>query len=666
MRILLFVLAFSAQAFALQDGPSLRGRDLLKQVLPEFKDIDEVADLIADNKWKKEERIAQEQDAAYDEEMAKTIGEVKKLNPRPLPNSAQKSITEINSALGLDEVLVEGDILMTADEARRYFEVQERRSKRQAYQRWDFPKSLWSNGVYYTYDPAMNQQGIDAVEDAIAFWQKHTCVRFHRVQNGASVPVDPLLIFYPGWGCFSAMGRNHYAKEQKVSIGSGCEYVSVATHEIAHALGFMHEQSRWDRDNYLWIDLNNVIPNKTHNYDNYNKNENDNYGKQYDFSGIMHYEDNSFAINSSVPAMYARNSAYQMSIGGAQIPAYGDIYEMNMLYSCYDKCANSGTICQNEGRPNPNNCAVCQCPSGFGGRDCSEREAPSAGLTCGETLQASDSWQQLSSKGVVGSGVYQMGNISDPAHCTWHIKAPAGKRLQYYVTEVGVDYNPDVLCTRVCYFGGLSIKGLEKTWIPQGMRFCCKDQFNRVMITASNILVVQPWNNFRYTDFSIMYKIDGTAQPPTTKKTTTTTTTKSTLKPTTTTRPVTTSEPGQVFGYNDYIFSTFKKTFQDAEDFCKSYNAHLISLHDKATEDDIEALFSRIGRNKNQAYWIGLHKPQGINSRFSWVDGSYLNYTNWMNGLPGATPSEECGAHQYSQWVGVSCQSKNPFVCERY
>ncbi|KAK0401994.1 hypothetical protein QR680_016084 [Steinernema hermaphroditum] len=579
MRILLFVLAFSAQAFALQDGPSLRGRDLLKQVLPEFKDIDEVADLIADNKWKKEERIAQEQDAAYDEEMAKTIGEVKKLNPRPLPNSAQKSITEINSALGLDEVLVEGDILMTADEARRYFEVQERRSKRQAYQRWDFPKSLWSNGVYYTYDPAMNQQGIDAVEDAIAFWQKHTCVRFHRVQNGASVPVDPLLIFYPGWGCFSAMGRNHYAKEQKVSIGSGCEYVSVATHEIAHALGFMHEQSRWDRDNYLWIDLNNVIPNKTHNYDNYNKNENDNYGKQYDFSGIMHYEDNSFAINSSVPAMYARNSAYQMSIGGAQIPAYGDIYEMNMLYSCY---------------------------------------------------------------------------------------APAGKRLQYYVTEVGVDYNPDVLCTRVCYFGGLSIKGLEKTWIPQGMRFCCKDQFNRVMITASNILVVQPWNNFRYTDFSIMYKIDGTAQPPTTKKTTTTTTTKSTLKPTTTTRPVTTSEPGQVFGYNDYIFSTFKKTFQDAEDFCKSYNAHLISLHDKATEDDIEALFSRIGRNKNQAYWIGLHKPQGINSRFSWVDGSYLNYTNWMNGLPGATPSEECGAHQYSQWVGVSCQSKNPFVCERY
>ncbi|KAK0401952.1 hypothetical protein QR680_016064 [Steinernema hermaphroditum] len=578
MRILLFVLLVSTQAFALQDGPSLRGRDLLKEVLPEFQDVDEVAELIAAHKWKKEERIAREHDAVYDEEIAKTIDEVKKLNPKPLPDSARKSIVEINSALGLDEVLVEGDILMTAEEAKRYFEVQERRSKRQAYQRWDFPKSLWSDGVYYTYDPALNQKGIDAVEDAIAFWQKHTCVRFHRVQNGASVPFDPLLIFYPSWGCFSGIGRNHYAKEQRVSIGPGCEYVSVATHEIAHALGFMHEQSRWDRDNYLWVDLNNVIPNKTHNYNKYDEKENDNYGKQYDFSGIMHYEDNSFAINYSVPAMYARNSAYQMSIGGAEIPAYGDIYEMNMLYSCY---------------------------------------------------------------------------------------APAGKRIQYYVTEVRVDYNADILCTRACYYGGLNIKGLEKTWIPQGMRFCCKDQFNRVMITASDLLVVQPWNNFRYTDFSIMYKIDGAVQPPTTKKTTTTTTTKSTLKPTTTTRPVTTSEPGQVFGYNDYIFSTFKKTFQDAEDFCKSHNSHLISLHDKATENEIAELFSRIERNKYKAYWIGLHKPQGINSRFSWVDGSSLDYTNWMKGSPRDTPSEECGVHWYSEWVGLSCQLKNPFVCKR-
>ncbi|KAK0401951.1 hypothetical protein QR680_016063 [Steinernema hermaphroditum] len=660
--LVLFVLVLSNEALAFQHGPVLRGKELLRKVLPEFKDIDEVAELIAAHKWKKEERIAREHDAAYDEEMAQTIDEAK-LNPKPLPDSARKTITEINSALGLDEVLVEGDILMTAEEARRYFEVQERRSKRQAYQRWDFPKSLWSDGVYYTYDPALNQQGINAVEEAIAFWQKHTCIRFHRVQNGASMPVDPLLIFYPGWGCFSAIGRNHDAKQQRVSIGPGCEYVSVTTHEIAHALGFMHEQSRWDRDNYLWVDLNNVMSGKAHNYDKYAEKQNNNYGKQYDFSGIMHYEDNSFAINYSVPVMYARNSAYQMSMGGAHIPAHGDIYEMNMLYSCYDKCANLRTVCQNEGRPDPNNCAVCQCPSGFGGRDCSEREAPSAGLTCGETLQASDSWQQLSSKGVVGRGGYQSGNVSDPVHCTWHIKAPAGKRIQYYVTEVRVDYADDVLCTRLCYFGGLSIKGLEKTWIPQGMRFCCNDQFNRVMITASNLLVVQPWNNYRYTDFSIMYKIDGAVQPPTE----TTTTKKSTPKVDVTTEvpPTSTEAAGTIFGYKDYLFSTFKKTFQDAEDFCKTYNGHLISVHDKATEELIEELFNRVEKNKYQIYWIGLHKPQGIDSRFSWIDGTALDYTNWMKGYPRVTASEECGAHWYTEWVGLSCKLQYPFVCRR-
>ena len=45
---------------------------------------------------------------------------------------------------------------------------------------------------------------------------------------------------------------------QKVSIGRGCEHKAIVQHEILHALGRVHEQSRPDRDSYVFIDRSNI------------------------------------------------------------------------------------------------------------------------------------------------------------------------------------------------------------------------------------------------------------------------------------------------------------------------------------------------------------------------------------------------------------------------
>ena len=54
-------------------------------------------------------------------------------------------------------------------------------------------------------------------------------------------------------GCWSYLGFvNH--DPQPINIGVGCESFGIVVHEILHALGFWHAQSRPDRDE--WITLN--------------------------------------------------------------------------------------------------------------------------------------------------------------------------------------------------------------------------------------------------------------------------------------------------------------------------------------------------------------------------------------------------------------------------
>ncbi|KAG7242418.1 hypothetical protein INR49_022946, partial [Caranx melampygus] len=43
-----------------------------------------------------------------------------------------------------------------------------------------------------------------------------------------------------------------------LSIGRFCDQIAIVEHEFLHALGFYHEQSRYDRDDHVTIALENV------------------------------------------------------------------------------------------------------------------------------------------------------------------------------------------------------------------------------------------------------------------------------------------------------------------------------------------------------------------------------------------------------------------------
>jgi hypothetical protein len=83
--------------------------------------------------------------------------------------------------------------------------------------------------------------------------------------------------------------------EQVINVGSNhwnSKYVQI--HETMHALGYLHEQSRPDRDTYVTINWANIEPGRENNFA---LNTGASITGPYDFRSLMHYRQFSFSIN---------------------------------------------------------------------------------------------------------------------------------------------------------------------------------------------------------------------------------------------------------------------------------------------------------------------------------------------------------------------------------
>ncbi|KAI6220098.1 Metalloendopeptidase [Aphelenchoides fujianensis] len=77
--------------------------------------------------------------------------------------------------------------------------------------------------------------------------------------------------------------------KQPVSIGNGCIQKGVILHELNHAVGFFHEQSRADRDEFIKVVWSNVESGLEDQFDKYSLATIDHLGTKYDYGSVMHY-----------------------------------------------------------------------------------------------------------------------------------------------------------------------------------------------------------------------------------------------------------------------------------------------------------------------------------------------------------------------------------------
>lgn len=79
--------------------------------------------------------------------------------------------------------------------------------------------------------------------------------------------------------------------------GVGCFRSGTVVHEFLHTLGFYHMQSATERDDYVMIAWEHIIPGMEHNFNTYGADVITNFGVEYDVVSVMHYNAYAFTKN---------------------------------------------------------------------------------------------------------------------------------------------------------------------------------------------------------------------------------------------------------------------------------------------------------------------------------------------------------------------------------
>jgi len=190
--------------------------------------------------------------------------------------------------------------------------------------------SRWPNGVVpYVISPSLGSSGTNMILKAMDEYHAKTCIRFVPRTSEK----DYLSIESSSTGCWSSVGK--VGKRQSVNLQNpGClSKVGTPIHELMHALGFLHEQNRNDRDSYIRVIKSNIKPDTLANFEKAGPGETTAYGVQYDTGSVMHYSSTAFSRNGQ-KTIEALRGGYNM--GQRDGFAQSDIEKLNVMYKCGD------------------------------------------------------------------------------------------------------------------------------------------------------------------------------------------------------------------------------------------------------------------------------------------------------------------------------------------
>ena len=147
-------------------------------------------------------------------------------------------------------------------------------------------KSNWKNGTipFEIVKKDFKASALSNIDKAILHW--------NTKKNWKLIPRNKhrdYVVFSNGPSC-SSVGRA--GGKQLITLSNNCS-LGAAIHEIGHCVGFKHEHTRNDRDNYVVVMQDRVRPDKVGNFKKVAIDKYKDYG-DYDYESIMHYAKSSF------------------------------------------------------------------------------------------------------------------------------------------------------------------------------------------------------------------------------------------------------------------------------------------------------------------------------------------------------------------------------------
>jgi hypothetical protein len=231
--------------------------------------------------------------------------------------------------------LFEGDIVMDNSIRRAVLGLNDKRSAEEL--ATEGKAKHWPGGIVpYVIDPSLKPLLRKRVAEAVEEFKKYTCIRY--------VPRSPEDIDYvtikDGKGCSSSVGRQ--GGKQSIHLASGCQRIGTVIHEMMHALGIIHEQSRADRDDFVKVRFDHIKPKLASNFRKYAFGETDDMDIPYNFFSVMHYSNYAFSNDGEVTIVSKADK--NLKFGQRVQLTNLDIKQINRLYPCDKKYSKRGLI----------------------------------------------------------------------------------------------------------------------------------------------------------------------------------------------------------------------------------------------------------------------------------------------------------------------------------
>ncbi|CAF1522299.1 unnamed protein product, partial [Adineta ricciae] len=194
----------------------------------------------------------------------------------------------------------------------------------------------WPNGIvpyeilpgYASKEQAFIISTMQKMERLISV-NNYKCIQFRP-----KTPSDIYYIsIYNGIGCSSYVGQNAGVTMQRTVTlqHPGCVDEGRIMHELLHALGFYHEQSRPDRDNYVRINYANIQHGMESNFDKYSNTVVDTQNTSFNYGSVMMYERTAFSVNG-LPTIEPLQP--NVTIGQRDNMSTIDIEGVRLFYNC--------------------------------------------------------------------------------------------------------------------------------------------------------------------------------------------------------------------------------------------------------------------------------------------------------------------------------------------